>query len=255
MICLSIMSSNRMNVDSDDEDYNDDHDEGMESRMENTGNDRVRGSGQAPNLSIHDNDDPDTCRILLSTDNHLGYNERDNIRNMDSFAVFEEILYLGHKFHVDLVLLAGDVFHDNHPSRHTMYITMEIIRRYCMGPNPISIQIISDTTSNQTKELFRSTIHNCANYLDPYYSIHLPIFAIHGNHDDPSRDHHHSGGGSGSGNELLAALGMCERSHQCFVRLFDFLMSNFHFIEYLILSSLPFHYNRPIGHLKFGTYT
>lgn len=140
------------------------------------------------------NDDPDTCRILLSTDNHLGYAERDSIRGMDSFAAFEEVLYLGQLYHVDLILLAGDVFHDNRPSRRTIYTTMEIVRRYCMGPNPIRIQIISDPDS--LKSSLRSS---SVNYLDPNYSVHLPIFAIHGNHDDPSRD-------QGSG-ELLAALG------------------------------------------------
>ena len=140
------------------------------------------------------NDDPDTCRILLSTDNHLGYAERDSIRGMDSFAAFEEVLYLGQLYHVDLILLAGDVFHDNRPSRRTIYTTMEIVRRYCMGPNPIRIQIISDPTT--LKSSLRSS---SVNYLDPNYSVHLPIFAIHGNHDDPSRD-------QGSG-ELLAALG------------------------------------------------
>ena len=140
------------------------------------------------------NDDPDTCRILLSTDNHLGYAERDSIRGMDSFAAFEEVLYLGQRYNVDLILLAGDVFHENRPSRRTIYKTMEIVRRYCMGPNPIRIQIISDP--NSLKASLRSS---CVNYLDPNYSVHLPIFAIHGNHDDPSRD---QGGG-----ELLAALG------------------------------------------------
>ena len=147
------------------------------------------------NTVHHDNDDPDTCRILLSTDNHLGYAERDSIRGMDSFAAFEEVLYLGQLYHVDFILLAGDVFHENRPSRRTIYKTMEIVRRYCMGPNPIRIQIISDP--NSLKSSLRSA---SVNYLDPNYSVHLPIFAIHGNHDDPSRD---QGGG-----ELLAALGM-----------------------------------------------
>ena len=148
------------------------------------------GDGSA----VRHNDDPDNCRILLSTDNHLGYAERDSIRGMDSFAAFEEVLYLGQLYHVDLILLAGDVFHENRPSRRTIYTTMEIVRRYCMGPNPIRIQIISDP--NSLKSSLRSP---CVNYLDPNYSVHLPIFAIHGNHDDPSRD---QGGG-----ELLAALG------------------------------------------------
>lgn len=38
--------------------------------------------------------DEDTLRILVSTDNHLGYCERDPIRGFDSFAAFEEVLQL-----------------------------------------------------------------------------------------------------------------------------------------------------------------
>lgn len=30
------------------------------------------------------------------------------------------------------------------------------------------------------------------NYEDPHYAVSLPVFSIHGNHDDPSRD----GGGA-----------------------------------------------------------
>ena len=33
-------------------------------------------------------------RILLSSDNHLGYNDKDPIRCNDCFAAFEEILML-----------------------------------------------------------------------------------------------------------------------------------------------------------------
>jgi double-strand break repair protein MRE11 len=51
---------------------------------------------------------------------------------MDSFAAFEEVLYLSKKFKCDMVLIAGDLFHDNRPSRRTLHKTMEIIRRYCM---------------------------------------------------------------------------------------------------------------------------
>jgi Calcineurin-like phosphoesterase len=74
--------------------------------------------------------DANTMRILLSTDNHLGYEENDAVRGMDSFAAFEEVLYLAKRFHCDMVLIAGDLFHENRPSRRTLYKTMEIIRRY-----------------------------------------------------------------------------------------------------------------------------
>ena len=91
-----------------------------------------------------------------------------------------------------MVLLAGDLFHDNKPSRRTLFRTMDIIRRYCLGPDPVQFHVISDQKSN-----FRSTIHGLVNFEDPFNSVDLPIFSIHGNHDDPTRD---------GGTETLAAL-------------------------------------------------
>ncbi len=40
----------------------------------------------------HLDDDEDALRILVATDNHLGYMEKDPIRGNDSFISFEEIL-------------------------------------------------------------------------------------------------------------------------------------------------------------------
>lgn len=36
----------------------------------------------------------DTLTIMVATDNHLGYIEKDPVRGDDSFAAFEEILSL-----------------------------------------------------------------------------------------------------------------------------------------------------------------
>ena len=44
--------------------------------------------------TVDNNIDHDTIRIMVSTDNHLGYAERDPIRGLDSFAAFEEVLLL-----------------------------------------------------------------------------------------------------------------------------------------------------------------
>ena len=139
--------------------------------------------------------DENTLRILISTDNHLGYNEKDPVRGMDSFAAFEEVLYLARRFQCDMVLLAGDLFHDNRPSRQTMYKAMEILRRYCLGDHPVQIQLLSDPRVN-----FASAV---ANYQDPHFAVDLPLFSIHGNHDDPVRE--------GTGQAPLAALGECVR--------------------------------------------
>lgn len=36
----------------------------------------------------------DTIRILIATDNHVGYGERDGIRKDDSWRTFDEIMIL-----------------------------------------------------------------------------------------------------------------------------------------------------------------
>ena len=50
--------------------------------------------------------DDETLRIMVSTDNHLGYAEKDPIRGMDSFAAFEEVLYLAKRHKVRAVQMA-----------------------------------------------------------------------------------------------------------------------------------------------------
>lgn len=136
--------------------------------------------------------DDDIVRFMVATDNHLGYGERDPVRCNDSFASFEEVLKIAKKKKVDFILLAGDLFHENKPSRRTLHATMELLRKYCLNNDPVFIEIL-----NEQEEIFKSSLGR-VNYEDPFQSIGMPIFAIHGNHDDPSRE-----GGSG---ESLAAL-------------------------------------------------
>lgn len=47
-----------------------------------------------------------------------------------------------------MILLGGDLFHDNKPSRTTLYKTMELLRRYCMGDRPIQFRLLSDQSIN-----------------------------------------------------------------------------------------------------------
>jgi double-strand break repair protein MRE11 len=42
----------------------------------------------------------DTIRIMLATDNHIGYAERDPIRGQDSINAFKEVLQLAVKYDV-----------------------------------------------------------------------------------------------------------------------------------------------------------
>lgn len=49
---------------------------------------------------------------------------------------------------VDFVLLGGDLFHENKPSRATLVRTIEILRKYCMSDKPVQFQVVSDQTIN-----------------------------------------------------------------------------------------------------------
>lgn len=50
-----------------------------------------------PNINELDLPDEDTLRIIVSTDNHIGYLEEDPGRGMDSFVALEEALYWARK--------------------------------------------------------------------------------------------------------------------------------------------------------------
>ncbi|KAI1809325.1 double-strand break repair protein mus-23 [Poronia punctata] len=124
--------------------------------------------------------DVDTIRILAATDNHVGYEERDPIRKNDSWKTFDEIMNLARTEDVDMVLLAGDLFHDNKPSRLAMYHVMRSLRQNCLGMKPCELEFLSDAN-----EVFASAFGH-VNYEDPDINISIPVFSIHGNHDDPS---------------------------------------------------------------------
>jgi double-strand break repair protein MRE11 len=65
-------------------------------------------------------EDNSLFRIMIATDNHLGYLENDQIRGDDSFVAFEEILKVSKTENVDFLLLGGDLFHHHNPSKKTM---------------------------------------------------------------------------------------------------------------------------------------
>ncbi|CAG8696522.1 5581_t:CDS:2, partial [Cetraspora pellucida] len=131
---------------------------------------------------IRDEDSNECISILIATDNHLGYLENDPIRGQDSLNTFREILQIAKQNDVDMVLLGGDLFHENRPSRKTLYETMKILRTYCMGDKKCQLEIINDDRENNNDNF------NKLNLQDPNYKVAMPVFSIHGNHDDPSGD-------------------------------------------------------------------
>ncbi|KAJ2823128.1 meiotic recombination [Coemansia furcata] len=144
---------------------------------------------------VADGDSANTLSILVATDNHLGYMERDPIRGQDSFHAFSEIMQLARDRKVDMVLLGGDLFHDNKPSRKCLHQALTVFKENCLGSDPVSLEYLSDPAVD-----FAS--NGCVNYEDPNMNISLPVFSIHGNHDDPSGD------GNLSAVDMLAACGL-----------------------------------------------
>ncbi|XP_041851651.1 double-strand break repair protein MRE11 [Melanotaenia boesemani] len=126
-------------------------------------------------------DDEDTFRILIATDIHLGYLEKDAIRGNDSYNTLNEILKCAKTNQVDFILLGGDLFHENKPSRRCLHSCISMLRKYCMGDSPVTFNILSDQNVN-----FNTTQFPWVNYQDENLNISIPVFSIHGNHDDPT---------------------------------------------------------------------
>merc|ERR1719482_1356432 len=93
-------------------------------------------------------DDRDMFSIMLAADSHLGYLDRDPVRGGDSFAAFEEVLLLSQERGADCLLHAGDLFHDNKPSRRALHKAMALLRRYALGDAPVAFQVLSDQAAN-----------------------------------------------------------------------------------------------------------
>ncbi|XP_077969639.1 double-strand break repair protein MRE11-like isoform X2 [Styela clava] len=75
---------------------------------------------------------------------------------------------------------------------------MEIMRKYCLGSRPCQVEVLSDQSIDfgHTSRTITSV-----NYEDPNLNISMPVFSIHGNHDDPA------GSGSLSAIDLLSVAG------------------------------------------------
>ncbi|KAM7085647.1 double-strand break repair protein MRE11 isoform 1-T1 [Molossus nigricans] len=126
-------------------------------------------------------DDENTFKILVATDIHLGFMEKDAVRGNDTFVTLDEILRLAQENEVDFILLGGDLFHENKPSRKTLHSCLELLRKYCMGDRPVQFEIISDQSVN-----FGFSKFPWVNYQDDNLNISIPVFSVHGNHDDPT---------------------------------------------------------------------
>jgi double-strand break repair protein MRE11 len=140
--------------------------------------------------------DDSTIRILLTTDNHVGYKETDPIRGDDAGNSFHEIMMMAKQRNVDMVLQSGDLFHSNKPSKKSLYQVIRTLRLTCLGDKPCEMEVLNHGVLGLDKEL------DHVNYEDPNINVAIPVFGISGNHDD-------SGGASMlSPMDVLSATGL-----------------------------------------------
>ncbi|XP_076459909.1 double-strand break repair protein MRE11-like [Babylonia areolata] len=117
---------------------------------------------------------PDTFKILLATDVHLGYKHDDEVMAEDSMNTFKEVLEIAQDKEVDFVLLGGDLFHHNNPPREILHGCLQLLEEYCLGGEQPAFEIEDPDPSPFE---FRS-------------NVSMPVFSIHGNHDEPTGPKH-----------------------------------------------------------------
>lgn len=120
---------------------------------------------------------PHIFRILVTNDNHVGFKEDDAIRKKDALVSFEEIMQIGRSLNVDFVLHSGDLFDACRPNRYWMTSVMKLLQSHCFGDRDIGFIQLQTEYSKPF------------NFEDPNRNIDMPIFMIHGNHDDPGGEY------------------------------------------------------------------
>ncbi|KAI6200442.1 Double-strand break repair protein MRE11A [Aphelenchoides besseyi] len=120
-------------------------------------------------------------RILIATDNHCGYGEVKKTLYDDAFVTLEEVFQHAKQQDVDFMLLGGDLFHDNNPTRETQLRVMRIFRQYVFKGPSTDLEFASRPEVSFAHSQFKRV-----NFEDENLGVSLPIFIIHGNHDDLS---------------------------------------------------------------------
>eukprot|EP00127_Corallochytrium_limacisporum_P002467 Clim_evm24s128 gene=Clim_evmTU24s128 len=127
--------------------------------------------------------DDEVIRIFIATDIHIGFKEDDPVRKNDAIMTYEEVLRRAVDENADMVLLGGDLFHDHKPSTKSFQNVMSVMQSWCLGDSdiflatPLGFDVRAVTCS---KDL---------NWMAGDHNIMMPVFSIHGNHDDPGIDY------------------------------------------------------------------
>uniref|UniRef100_A0A2K5N9E0 Uncharacterized protein n=1 Tax=Cercocebus atys TaxID=9531 RepID=A0A2K5N9E0_CERAT len=129
-------------------------------------------------------DDKNLFKILVAIHIDLGFMQKDAVRRNDTCVTLDEILKLAQENEMDFILLGGDLFHENKPSKKTLHTCLKLLRKCCMADSPVQFEILSDQSVD-----FGFSKFPWVSYQDGNLNISIPVFSIHDNHDDPMGAH------------------------------------------------------------------
>jgi double-strand break repair protein MRE11 len=97
-----------------------------------------------------------------------------------------------------MILLGGDLFHENRPSRDCLYQVMALLREYTFGDKAVQLELLSNPDDGRAEgyryirlfldlpeRMIMALSFPAVNYEDSNLNVAIPVFSIHGNHDDP----------------------------------------------------------------------
>jgi DNA repair exonuclease SbcCD nuclease subunit len=100
-------------------------------------------------------------RSLTTFLHDQGVWERDEWRGNDSFDAFKEVISLAKTHAVDMVLLGGDLFHENKPSRRTLVKCLDILNSYCLSDQAIQLEVRDSLTPRSNPDVRRLVYSIC----------------------------------------------------------------------------------------------